>query len=328
MHRISSIVPRDRRSTLPFALPKSPASSHGVRTLTRFDPARGELPESVTIDRHGNLYLSMATYIAKLTPGGVFSRYAELPLPSGAFALGVKMGPDGCVYCATGAFHDDPDAAAVFRAAGKGRVERVTALDPRGFPNDLVFDVAGNMYVTEPFLGRIYRIDALGAAEIWLEHPLLLGDDADPVLEVHSFGVDGIAFDAGERNLYVGNLDAGTIIRVPMQADGRAGAPEVFVQNGLLKGADGIAFDVDGTLYVAVNGGDRLVSINARGALRVHADGAPLDAPSSLVFGTRRGDEQTLYIASFAINRATGAHPGPPEPALLALATDAPGLPL
>ncbi len=294
--------------------------------LRRFDPAAGQLPESLTMDRRGNLFLSMSNFIAKLTPSGDFTRYATLPLPQGALALGVKFGPDGCLYCASGGFAAEPAAAFVWRISGVGEVEPFAAFDAAGFPNDLAFDARGFMYVTEPFLGRIYRVDPCGVSDIWLEHPWLCGDPLDPALAVHAFGADGIAFDAAKRNLYVGNLDLGAIVCIPLTRDSSAGEPRIFVQSPLLKGADGLAFDREGTLYVAVNGQDRLVSISKSGEIRVLAEGLPLDAPSSLVFGRRAGRQTTLYISSFAINRATGAHAGAPEPALLAFETHAPGL--
>jgi sugar lactone lactonase YvrE len=298
------------------------------RSVVRFDPDAGQLPESLTMDGAGNVFMTMANVITKVAPDGRQSTYASLPLPGGAFALGIKVGPDGALYCASGGFDQHPDAAAIWRIDRADHAVRFAKLDARGFPNDLVFDAAGAMYVTEPFLARIYRIDQRGDVQTWLAHESLAGNPDAPVLAVHAFGADGLALDATEENLYVGNLDAGAIVRIPIGADGSAGTPETFVQNSLLKGADGIAFDRSGTLYVAVNGADRLIAVGTEGQLRVLGEGGVLDAPSSVVFGTQPGDEHTLYIACFAINRAMGAHPGAPRPALLALQVDAPGLPL
>jgi streptogramin lyase len=311
-------------------LPQSPlASMHEWKIETRlaFDAARGELPESITMDESGNLFLSMGTSIGRVTPAGEFSRYATLPLASGSFALGVKVGPDGALYVASGAFTAAPPQAFVWRIPARGAVEKFATLDARGFPNDLLFDADGSLYVTDPFLGRIYRIGSTGQAELWLSHRALMGNAAQPALAVHEFGIDGLAF-SDQDELFVGNLDAGAVLHIPRRKDGSAGSPEVFVQNPLLEGADGLAFDRNGTLFVAVNAQDRLVSIDPTGNLSVVAEGAPLDAPSSLVFGRRPGDERTLYVASFAINRATGGSVGAPQPALLALATEQPGLSL
>lgn len=154
------------------------------------------------------------------------------------------------------------------------------------------------------------------------------GNAADPVLPAHYFGADGIAFDQNEKNLYAGNLDFGEILKIEVKRDGLPGPIETYASDSLLLGTDGLAFDKEGTLYVAVNAAARLGSMDACGNIAVIDEGSPLDAPSSLVFGTGLGDEKTLYVSSFAINRALGAVPGPPEPALLSVETKRRGLPL
>src|SRR4051812_22920644 len=44
--------------------------------LASFNPAAGELPESLTIDSAGNFYLSMANTIKKVTPSLQVTTYA------------------------------------------------------------------------------------------------------------------------------------------------------------------------------------------------------------------------------------------------------------
>ncbi len=293
-----------------------------------FDPALGQLPESVTMDTAGNFYLSMSNTIQKLTPNGQLSLFAQLPIPQGAFALGVKFGPDGNLYAASGGFDPAQDAANVFRISANGKVKTLAHLNANAFPNDLAFDEAGNVYVSEPFLGKIWKITPQGAVSDWVVDPLLAGNPTNPALIVHLFGADGIAFDKGKNSLYVGNLDAGSIVRIPVNDDGSAGTPVVWVADARLKACDGIAFDEAGNLYVAVNGQNQLAKIDKHRAISIIATGAPLDAPSSVVFGTKGEDKKNLYISSFAINRALGTQPGTPQPNLLKLPVEVPGLPI
>ena len=294
--------------------------------VASFNPALGQLPESVTVDAAGNFYLSMANTVQKLTPDGQLALFAQLPIPSGAFATGVKFGPDGDLYAGSGGFDPAQDAANVFRISASGAVTTLAHLNPNTFPNDLAFDAAGNVYVTEPFLGKIVKITPQGVASDWADGPLLAGDPLNPALIVHNFGADGIAFDKGKRNLYVGNLDAGSIVRIPLKANGSAGTPKLWVADPRLKACDGIAFDKEGNLYVAVNGQNQLLKINKHRAISTIATGAPLDAPSSLVFGAKGENMTNLYISSFAINRALGTQPGTPQPNLLKLPVKVPGL--
>lgn len=298
-----------------------------LSTVASFDPAAFELPESVTIDQDGTFYLSMGPTVRRLAPGGELELLAALPLPPGSFADGVKVGPDGDVYTVSGNFAPEPSGAFVWRIEPNGAVHQVAALDPQGFPDDLTFDDDGNLFVTDAFLGTVWKIDPQGNAGVWLQSPLFLGDPANPAVVIHDFGSCGIAFDPSGENLYVANLDRGRIVRIPVE-DGEPGAPEVFAEDPLLVGADGIAFDKKGTLYVGAQTQDRVAAVAPDGTISVVVEGGILDAPASLVFGTAPSDRKTLYIANFAISRALGTQPGAPHPGLLSLPVGTRGLPL
>lgn len=280
-----------------------------------------ESPESVTTDGHGNLYLSQAATILRRDAHGNTSVFGTLPLP--IFALGVKVGRDGCVYNASTSL-SDVNGAFVWRLCSANSIELFAELDQTGAPNDLAFDHAGNMFVTDPVLGRIWKITPGGTPSVFADDPLLDGTPDDPALKFRALGANGIAFDAHERFLYVSNTDQGSIVRIPMFG---APTPELFAEDPMLRGSDGIAFDRTGTLFVAVNGLDSLATVDRRGDVELLASGAPLDGPSSLVFSAEHGKD-TLFVVSSAFSRTFGFETGTPMPALLATRARAPGLPL
>jgi sugar lactone lactonase YvrE len=288
--------------------------------------ATGESPESIAIDRGGNAYISVGNTVRKRAPGGQESTFATLPIA--AFVLGVKVGADGCVYNTSTSLDPSVAGAFVWRTCAPGEAQLFATLDPSGGPNDLAFDDHRNLFVTDPFLGRVYKISPAGAVSVWLQNALLDGNPAAPFLGFHAVGVDGIAFDEDKDNLYLGNLDYGRLIRVPVRHDGSAGTPRVVASDARLTGIDGIAFDEDGTLFAAINGQDHLVSISPRGRITELFDGPPLDGPASVAFGTRRGDRRTLYVVSGAFLRTFGIKPGTPHPALLSTRTGNEGLAL
>jgi sugar lactone lactonase YvrE len=276
----------------------------------------GEVPESITVDKRGNLYFSNGNTVRKRTPSGQESVFATLPIP--VFALGVKVGKDDCVYNTSVSLDPTLVGAYVWKTCTEGTIAQVFAtLDPTGGPNDLAFDDDGNAFVTDPFLGKVWKVTPQGNASVWLSDPLLEGNTAAPYLLFHSQGVNGIAFDEDKENLYLGNLDYGRILRVPVRRNGTAGSPSVWVSDSRIQGADGIAFDEEGNLFVAVNGQNNLVRISARGRVEVLFSGAPLDSPSSVVFGRRHNDRDTLYVASSAFLRTFGLQTGTPAPAIL-----------
>jgi len=286
-----------------------------VKTLLSFDPSLGELPESVTTDDFGNLYISVGGTVRKFDTAHHLSTLATVPIPAGAFSVGVKVGPDGYIYLASGALFTEPNAAFIWRISPTGVAKVFATLPPESFPNDMAFDDRGQMYVTDSFLGQIWKIDVQGHATVWLKDERLLGNPAAPVPVFHAFGANGIALDASQHNLYVGNTDYGRILRVRIHSGSAAGV-EILAESELLKGADGIALDRRGTLYVAVNAHDRIATVDRQGDVAVYAEGTPLDAPSSVVFGSSCHDERTLYLSSFALYRANGFIPGAPHPAI------------
>ncbi|HYN19983.1 MAG TPA: SMP-30/gluconolactonase/LRE family protein [Thermoanaerobaculia bacterium] len=127
--------------------------------------------------------------------------------------------------------------------------------------NELVFDDAGNLYVTDSFQATIFRVPPGGGAPaVWFTDPRLAGDPNLP------FGVNGIRIDRNDKKLYVsvtaenGTLD-GVIYRLPLIASPVAADLEEFHRYpfpdpapGAVPGPDGIAFGKSGKLYVALAG--------------------------------------------------------------------------
>jgi sugar lactone lactonase YvrE len=290
-----------------------------IAVLAQFDPSQGQLPESITRDHQGNVLLSMAVAhtIFKIVPDGQHAAVpvATLPVAAGAFSVGIKVGRDGDIVACSAAFDPALDASHVWRISSSGAVSDLAHLNANGFPNDLVFDDDGDLFVTDSALGLIYKIDDDGSFRVWLSDPRLVGNPQHPLVG-SPFGANGIVFDESERRLYVDNLDFGEIFRVRVDEDGSPGPLELFVSDPQLAGADGLAFDEKGHLYVAVNAQNHIAKINRDGAVSIVAQGAPLDSPSSLVFGPEREDATTLFISSFAIAQAIGVAPGVPMPSL------------
>ena len=289
-------------------------------TLTEFVSGQ-DIPESVTSDDAGNIFISLGNSILERTPDGNVSVFATLTLP--IFALGLKVGPDGCVYAASTSL-SEVAGAFVWRACAPGSAEIFAELDHSGAPNDLAFDDAGNLFVTDPVLGRVWKVAASGTPEVFVEDPLLEGTPDDPALLFRALGANGIAFDRQQGFLYLSNTDQGSIVRI--NVDDEEPIAEVFAESTDLRGADGIAFDRAGTLHVAVNGLDALAVVDRHGDVELRAQGGLLDSPSSLVFGATPATRHKLYVVSSAFMRTLGLKPGTPEPALLSARVAVPGL--
>ncbi len=60
--------------------------------------------------------------------------------------------------------------------------------------------------------------------------------------------------------MFVANTGDDTIIQIPVNSDGSAGTPSVFVNS--INGADGIVIDKHDNLWVAANQADEMVVID------------------------------------------------------------------
>jgi sugar lactone lactonase YvrE len=305
------------------ACPVGAAAVGPIRTLLSFDPTAGEFPESITTDAVGNLYVSMFVLdqVRRIDPTGHQILVAQMV--AGATPAGLKMSPSGTLYVAATGFslatgHTDPATRGVYRIGRDGSVGRMPGTQAILFPNDLAFDNVGNVYVTDPVGGALWRIDRQGSVGIWIADPLLQGTGE---LLGFPYGVNGIAFADGR--LIVSNTERGTLVAIPVRADGSAGQPEVLTNAPALLGVDGIALDIHGTVYAAVNGQDTLIAVRPDGPIEVLATGADgLNQPSSLAFGTGPRDHRTLFFNNFAVNSPA------PTPGVLQMTVGVPGQPL
>ena len=299
------------------------ATAHVGRVLT-FDASAGELPESIVVDRRGTIYVSLAPLgqVRAIAPDGSQQVVATLPVGSGFGALGLALGPRDDLYVAVSTF--DPATNGVYRVDRGGSIERLPGTEAIGLPNGLVFDRRGDLFVTDSVGGAIWRIPANGSAELWLQHPLLEGDNSAP--PPVPLGANGIAVRGG--TLFVTNTEKGSVVRVPVKRDISPGTLSVLAQGPALMGADGLTLDIRGSLYVAVNGQNTVVKVSPDGAklttLATAADG--LDSPSDVAFGQSRRDRRTLFVVNFAIGPAFGFPPGA-GPALLEMKVGVPATP-
>jgi DNA-binding beta-propeller fold protein YncE len=273
------------------------------RIVAHFDIAAGQTPENLAIAPDGSAIVSFAgaNQVARVTRNGAVHVLAQLP-PGGKCGgfpvpgtLGLARTHDGTVYVAecsgnanTGVWRIRPGAAPV----------QVAQLPADGMPNGMALDDhTGNLYVTDALRGEVWRVPTRGGAPtVWATGPALREDTAA--------GANGVTLHNGA--LWVGNLDQGLIVRIPIRRDGTA-APVRTVVTGLNGVDDFSVIGRDNTIVAALVFTNQVVAVRPGGQPRVllsAADG--LSNPTSVRF---RHD--TLYVTSAAYYTAT------PDPNLL-----------
>ena len=196
-----------------LALPITPARATGpVETVVTFDLAAGELPEGLAIDAHDNAYVSLiapVSEIRKITPSGDQSTFASFDV-GGFGPLGLAVGAGGDVYVAVASF--DPATQGVYRVGADGTATRLPGTGAISFPNDLIFDRRGNLFVTDTAGGAVWRISPGGSAELWIQDPLLQG--TGELGAAVPLGVNGIALTRRQHAIIVSNTELGTLLRI------------------------------------------------------------------------------------------------------------------
>jgi len=234
---------------------------------------------------------------------------------------GLAMDTAGNIWVA------DVRPPALIRLSMDGRFERVVTTfrgESLRFPNDLCFGPDGALYLTDsgffiedyapggvrrpdwrsmPMDGRVYRIDPATLA-----------------IELLATGIrlaNGLAF-GPDAALYVAETVGGAIYRYPWSA-GTLGPRQEFgnvlAQKDTqdLRGPDGMAFDVEGKLYVTVYGQAEVTVLGREGAIagRIATEGT---TPTNVCFG--HSGEKRIYVTEYQLGQ------------IECFDVDAPGLPL
>ena len=258
------------------------------------------LPEGIAVDPRGNVYASSLNFGATSGPanicvldrsGALVDVISVAPVSGGvARLLGMLFVPSEGLYVGD---------------IGGGRVLRIdigthaatTIATGFGAPNAFARDHAGSLWVSDSFPGTVTKIAPDGATTTFA-YPVELAPRAG---ETPGFGANGLAFDRNERYLYVAETSRDEIYRIPYDG-GSLGSIELFARGtagGALDGADGIAFDVRGNLYVCSNQSDQIAVLSPAGAVIAEYRGTGANAfnsPASLVFSGR-----TVYVANLAL---------------------------
>ncbi len=165
-----------------------------------------------------------------------------------------------------------------------------TPFDAPPLPNDIVFDRAGNAYVTDSLQAIIWRVPAGGGpAEIWFQ---------DVRLASAFIGVNGIRLSPDRTKMYftvTEDLEGRAFVyTLPFVPDPSAAELAVFHEYTAGDLPDGIAFGESGLLYVAIAtpfaSGVSILDQNGNEVARLGNQGNPIfpyDSPANIAFNGR-----------------------------------------
>jgi hypothetical protein len=276
--------------SVPTATASVPPS---LRIVAHFNLADGQTAENLVVLPNGStdVTFAIANQVAHVTLDGKVTILAQLPSTGkcgifpGPATLGIARADDGTVYVAecsgtstTGVWRLHPGAAPV----------QIAELPSDGFLNGMALDErTGDLYVADSFLGTVWRVPTRGGVpSAWATGPSLG--------EVSFAGANGLV--VHDNAVWVGNLDKGLIVRIPIRRDGSAGPIESEVTGLIGKGLDDFSVVGKNTILAALNMVNEVVEIRPGQQPRVlltAADG--LSTPTSV-----RLRDDTMYVTGAA----------------------------
>lgn len=195
--------------------------------------------EGPSFDRHGNLYVTDIPYgrVFRIDAGGDWSLVAEYD----GWPNGLKIHRDGRIFIA------DYKRGIVLLDTQRGAVTPfLTHSRSEGFKgvNDLFFDADGTLYFTDQ--GQTGQQDPTGRVFTYdLEKDrltLLINNGPSP---------NGLVMDLAQNALFIAMTRGNAVWRLPIQRDGGTSKVGIFTaMAGGVSGADGMALDAQGNLYV------------------------------------------------------------------------------
>ena len=294
------------------AMTQAYAFGQNVSWLVQFDRTLGQRPESIAINKTGDIFVTLAPIhtVMKVSLDGTASTFAVLPPGT---TQGITTDPTGNVYVLlNSALAQTSNVGQLWRISSDGTTQTLVASVPGARDlNGMAFDHRGNIYIADSFGSNIYRVDRDGAVELWLHDALLTPHPNPTACGIHPFdpGANDVAFQHGV--LYVTNSTQATIVRIPVNPDGSAGIPGIFAGPTCeLFAIDGLALDLRGNVYGAVNLQNKIVRVAPDGSITTiaAAPADPLVCPSAIAFETSFGLQKHIYITNFACG--PGGTPG------------------
>ncbi|XGV94712.1 MAG: DJ-1/PfpI family protein [Leptolyngbya sp. BL-A-14] len=268
---------------LPPIFTHTPVEIVPAQTIAQF-PVNTFL-ENIAIAADGTLFITSyeEAKIYQVTPGGAVSEAGQIP----SSAAGMAFDPQGNLLVAGVAADKTPT---LFRII-QGEVEPLVAIKDGIFLNGMTHLMGDRYLIADSYKGAIWEVDiAAKTARIWLQHDRLAKSDP-----THPFpAVNGLKIYA--NTLYASNTQRQQLVRIPIQPDGTAGTPELWLTNVNL---DDFAFDVAGNLYATTHVYNSVVRISPDGQVTAIATAEQgVTGCTALAFCRTGEDAAAVYVTT------------------------------
>jgi CubicO group peptidase (beta-lactamase class C family) len=256
--------------------------------IERFVSGLFRRSEGIAFNGEGDLFVTADRALWRLSPDGEVEWIADLHSNLGVAPIGDRdllVADWGPIH----AFDHGPnDDGMVWRVTPEG--EATVVATGIGDPNFLLVRDEGSILVSDDGTHEIWTVDGNGFEEIFsgsIGHPngMVVSPDGNTLYVAQTFSsVDPVVWDNRVWSLPLANGEP-------------AGDPVLLCETENAEGADGLAMDEDGHIYVAANVAGKILRVDpSDGSVEVVAEGLP--GVASLAFGRGEYGETSLYATS------------------------------
>jgi len=263
------------------------------RIVAHFSLSAGQTPEDIALEPDAAVDVSFAKadQVARVTRGGQVDVLGQLPASGSCpvigfpVSAGIARAGNGTIYVIDCTGNAD---TGVWRLRDGSAPVQIAQLPTNSFPNDMALDgQTGDLYITDSLLGVVWKVPTRGGGpSVWATGPALQRSSF--------FGANGIA--VHDHAVWVSNSDQGTIVKIPIRADGSAGTIQPMV-TGLTGGVDNFTVLGSGdTILATLDQSSQVILI--RPASRPQVVLSAMDGLSNPTDIAVRHD--TIYVTSAA----------------------------
>lgn len=280
-----SEISKTKYTDLPSLYDATPKQIVGAKTIAEF--AAGIFLENIAVDADGNLFVTNLGEgkIIKVTSDGVKSDFAKVL----GVVTGIAFDKKGGIVAAGAVGGTKPS---VFQFDKNGTLTATTTIDGGWLLNGVTHLAGDKFLIADSYKDLIWEFDAKTRAyKIWLQNEETIAR-SDPK---SSFpGVNGLKIFG--KTLYATNMQKAQIVKIPLNADGTAGKPEIFVKDVF---GDDFSIDESGNLFVTAHPFNRVVKVTPNGTKTVIAEAKQgVTGATSLAFGRGKNDRKTVYVVT------------------------------
>lgn len=235
--------------------------------------------DGVVVDYSGNIFVGnrKTNILSKITQDGKVSDFVEVPCEE---LLCMTIDKDNNLYVA--------GKDKLFRIDQKGEIEILAS--EFTCADDVRLDLEGNIYVTDSFENRVYKVTPD------LKKSIFIDSDLDENRITRGWHITGLTFDKGYENLYIARMKKGQIIKYPVKSDGTVGEPETVISG--LPEPDHLEVDNKGNIYITIFRQGSLVRLDLDGNIEEICTKA-FGYATGIAFGKVGDDRNYVYIADY-----------------------------